>query len=333
MFKKIKIKIFLAVLIILAVLIFFMYKQNKANENMIFGVSFNPAQARLLKEDPKLIYDFLTNDLKFKYVRLSAQWNEIEQTRGQYDFSELDYYISQSEKRGVKVLLAVGRKTPRWPECHLPPWAENLKYEDYRADLLKYMEAVVGRYKNSFAVEIWQVENEPFFVYGKCGKMSVGDLREEINLVKKISPDKKTLTTDSGEMGFWITASRTADLFGTTMYRVVWNKYFGYWKYDWLPPNFYNWKLKLLPQTNAEAFISELQAEPWLLNNNPNNTILADQYKSMDANRLQKNIDFAKSTNFSRSYLWGAEWWYWLKNKDTAMADKIFEIIKGVKKE
>lgn len=328
-----KIKIFLALLILFLAIIFFMYKKSPSNENMIFGASFNPGQARLLGEDPKMIFNFLADDLEFKYVRLSAQWDEIEKTRGQYDFAELDYYIAQSQEKEMKVILALGRKTPRWPECHLPSWAQSLEYKDYRVDLLNYLKAVAERYKNSSAVEIWQVENEPFFVYGKCGKMPADDLKEEINLVKNISPNKQTLTTDSGEMGFWLKSGRAADLFGTTLYRVVWNKYLGYWSYDWLPVSYYKLKAKLLPQINEQIFVSELQAEPWLLNNNPNNTELFEQYKSMDANRLQKNIDYAKRTGFARSYLWGVEWWYWLKNKDAQAADKIFEIIKTLKKE
>jgi len=70
----------------------------------------------------------------------------------------------------------------------------------------------------------------------------------------------------------------------------------------------------LVDQDNI--IISELQAEPW----GPDwigGMTVDEQYKSMNPNKFQKIIDYAKRTKFSESYLWGAEWWYWLKvNKE-----------------
>ena len=33
----------------------------------------------------------------------------------------------------------------------------------------------------------------------------------------------------------------------------------------------------------------------------------------MDLSQFRKNIEFAEKTGFKRFYLWGSEWWYWLK--------------------
>jgi hypothetical protein len=30
-------------------------------------------------------------------------------------------------------------------------------------------------------------------------------------------------------------------------------------------------------------------------------------------NQLKKNIEFAKKSGLKTHYLWGAEWWYWMK--------------------
>jgi len=30
---------------------------------------------------------------------------------------------------------------------------------------------------------------------------------------------------------------------------------------------------------------------------------------------LKKNIEFAKKTGLKEFYLWGGEWWYWMKEK------------------
>jgi len=35
----------------------------------------------------------------------------------------------------------------------------------------------------------------------------------------------------------------------------------------------------------------------------------------MNLERFKQNIEFAKRTGLDKFYLWGAEWWYWLKEK------------------
>ncbi len=47
----------------------------------------------------------------------------------------------------------------------------------------------------------------------------------------------------------------------------------------------------------------------------PYDLSLEEQEKSMDFSRFQKNINFAKKTGLKEFYLWGAEWWYWMKTK------------------
>jgi len=35
----------------------------------------------------------------------------------------------------------------------------------------------------------------------------------------------------------------------------------------------------------------------------------------MNLERFQINIEFSKKTGLDTFYLWGAEWWYWMKIK------------------
>jgi hypothetical protein len=42
---------------------------------------------------------------------------------------------------------------------------------------------------------------------------------------------------------------------------------------------------------------------------------LEEQFKSMNLKQISENIEFAKKVGFPEVYLWGAEWWYWLKAK------------------
>ena len=241
---------------------------------MIYGVSFNSQYANHLGYDFKEVYKTILDDWKFKYIRLSTQWNDIENVKGTYDFKEVDYLMDEAAKRNAKVILTVGRKTPRWPECHLPDWAKDLEFEEYKGSLMKYIEVMVQRYKNHSALEIWQVENEPFLDFGKCKVMSSENLKKEINLVKKIDPVHPVMVTDSGELSTWRRTAKAADLFGTTMYKVVWNKVFGYFNYDWLPAAYYKLRLKVMGRDLSKAYIVELQAEPWLPGRNIEKTPL-----------------------------------------------------------
>jgi len=58
----------------------------------------------------------------------------------------------------------------------------------------------------------------------------------------------------------------------------------------------------------------ELQAEPWgpkLLYD----TSLEEQKKTMTPAKFSENLGFAKKTGLDTFYLWGGEWWYWMKEK------------------
>lgn len=298
---------------------------------MIFGASFTPDYAQYLGFDYKELYKTILNDWQFKYVRLPAVWDRMEKERGKLDFSELDWLMDEAAKSGAKVTLVVGQKTPRWPECHLPDWALNLSHEEYRQKLLGFIGAVAAKYKNHPALEIWQVENEPFLPFGKCVPMSQKEYKEELGLVKNIDSAHPTMATDSGELSTWFRTARLADYFGMTMYRVVWNKFIGYLSYEKIfPAFFYRFKLWVNGVDVNKAFVSELQAEPWIPDRTLSSTPLPEQYKSMDLNRLRRSAAFAEKTGMSRAYLWGAEWWYWLEKQGNG---EFVNYIKQLKKE
>ena len=287
------------------------------NNNMIFGASFDPYQAEFLGVDPKAAFAALLDDWGFHYVRLSAHWDDMEPRPGSFDFSGLDYFMKQAAERGARVTLAVGQKTPRWPECHVPAWAKELQGEDYAQARLAYIRAVVAHVAHDSALELWQVENEPFLAlgWGDCPLLTLPQLQAEVALVKQADPAHRTLITDSGELSFWGKTGRAGDLFGTTLYRKVWNRWLGYWNYDWLPVGFYQWKARRIGRAPPTMFVAELQAEPWPPGTLLPQTPLPEQYRSMSLERFKSNVAYAQSTGFARSYLWGAEWWAWLQKQ------------------
>jgi len=335
MFKNWKLKVilfFIFIVLCLGTYFLFMNENKTINEQMIFGVSFNPEYAREMNLDAQKVFNTIVDEWGFRYVRFSAQWNLIENNKGEYDFSELDFYMNEAVKKDLKIILAVGRKTPRWPECHLPTWAQTQDYQEYKVSLLNYIKTVVNRYKNNSALEIWQIENEPFLNFGLCSPLPKEDFKSEIKLVKEIDNNHKVMATDSGELSLWRKTATASDLFGTTMYRTVWNKWTGYWNYDWLPAWWYNFRLKMNNRDFQESFVVELQAEPWMSGGSVSSTPLTEQFKSMNLERLEKNIAYAKQTGLARSYLWGAEWWYFLSEQDTKVGGEFIEYIKKLEK-
>ena len=304
----------------------------RPNLNQVFGVSFNSEYASYLGLDPKEVLTKIFDDWGFCHLRLSIQWDEVEKTEGKYDFSELDWQMNEAAKRDAKIVLAIGQKTPRWPECHVPDWTKELDAADYSARLKKFVAAAVERYRQHPSLEIWQVENEPFLPFGLCRPFSKQDLVEEIAMIRRLdNSSRPVLVTDSGELGWWFKAAKAGDLFGTTIYRVVWHKRLGYFPYDWLPAGFYRLKLWLTGLNSNQAVVSELQAEPWVPDLDVKNWPLEEQYKSLDMERFQKTIDFSRRVGFPRAYLWGAEWWAWLAKQSGG--EDFGPLLKELKKE
>lgn len=280
-----------------------------------YGMSFNTLYARELGLDWRETYDAILDDLQVRKLRLAAHWPMVEPIPNVYNFEELDYQIHRAEEVGATVILAVGRRLPRWPECHTPDWAKELETDKLQSAQIRYMTEVVERYKNSPAVVMWQVENEPFlkvFAFDHCGELDVDFLDKEIALVRKLDPTRQILITDSGNLGTWRGAYSRGDVFGTSVYVHFWNPELGQFR-TVLPAWAYRVKDNLMGVIYGvkPAILIELSAEPWLLE--PVTDVpLETQFTRMNLEKFEDILNYAKDTRFETQYLWGAEWWYWL---------------------
>ncbi len=285
------------------------------NRSINWGVTFSDKFSRELGLNPKENFKAILGDLKVKTIRLIAYWDEIEKEKNVFDFSNLDWQIDEAKKRNVKIILAIGMKVPRWPECHFPDFTKNLSAEEREQVLGNYLKKVTERYKSSAVLYAWQVENEPFLLFGKCPARGENFLSNEITLVKSIDLAHPIIVTDSGEVGLWFRAARFGDIFGTTMYRRVYNDFFGYVDYH-LPPGFFILKEKfirfLIGDKNKKFIVVELAMEPWL-KKQLYETTTEEQFKIFDLEFFKSTVNYAKAAGFNEYYLWGAEWWYYLK--------------------
>ncbi len=295
---------------------FFLLTDKPEPGRIVYGMSFNTFYAEELGLDWRETYGAILHDLGVRHLRLAAHWPMVEPAQGRYSFIELDHQLSEAEAVGADVILAVGRRLPRWPECHIPKWAADMSWEEQKDELRDYLEAVVTRYKDRANIIMWQVENEPYlgvFAREHCGELDEDVLKEEIALVKRLDPTRPVLVTDSGNLGTWQGAYRHGDAFGTSVYVYFWNPELGQFK-SVLPPWFYRAKESLVRSVYGAkpTYLIELSAEPWLLE--PITAVdVETQYSRMDVGKVREIIEYAAKTRYDKQYLWGAEWWYWLR--------------------
>ena len=319
MIKKILKTAFLALLFFILIFIgYFFLGKAAPQKEIIWGVNFSQKHSELLGLDWKENYLALFDDLKVKNLKLLIDWDLIEPENDKFNFEDLNWQLEEAQKRGAEVILVIGMKTGRWPECHIPNWATNLTKNDMQNEILNLIETVTSYYKNSTysdAIKIWQIENEPLLNFGECPWIDKAFLKKEIETAKATDPSKPIIISDSGEWSFWFEPARLGDIVGTTMYRGAWfgklNTYINYH----LPPVFYYRKSQFIKKIfNKEVVVVELQAEPWsekLLYDSS----LEEQEKTMNPEIFKDNIEFARQTGLGEFYFWGAEWWYWLKIK------------------
>jgi hypothetical protein len=314
--SKKKMALIILVVILLAVVGYFFIGISKSSEDVEWGVNFSQKRSEEFGLDWKQNYLAILDDLGASRIKIASHWDLIEKKEGEYFFENLDFQIEEARKRDAKVILVVGRKTPGWPECHVPEWAASQTKEKQQEKILALISEIVNRYKDLGVIEYWQVENEPFFPFGECLWKDPEFLKKEIDLVKSIDNSKPIIVSDSGEFSLWFKAASHGDVLGVTMYKKAWFGELGLYINYPFPAVFYNRKANLIRAfLKKDVFCVELQAEPWgpVLNYR---LPLEEQEKTMTIEKLRKNINFAKKTNLNKFYLWGAEWWYWMKVKN-----------------
>jgi len=119
-----------------------------------FGVT--PAGSPLTKEDAELLDDF-----NAVWIRTTIRWTGVEPEEGKWVFDTWDEYVAKAEAAGKKPVLVLGFDS-RWL------YSDNKEHRDLTEReipyFLKYVEQVVGRYRNRIVYEIW---NEPNWVFWK----------------------------------------------------------------------------------------------------------------------------------------------------------------------
>ncbi len=318
LFKKIGRALSWVLLFVLLLFGYFNLPGGTPREDVSLGMTFSSRYAESLGLNWQETYLALLDDVGVKKMRIPVYWDLVEKEKDVYDYTQVDWQVAEAGKRGVEVILTVGLKVPRWPECHIPEWAQQ-DTETRKNGILRFITETVERYRGDATVTKWQIENEPFLPFGICPDFEVAFLEQEVALAKKLDPSRPILLTDSGELSLWHGAASRGDEFGTTLYRDIYsNKVGGYFTYP-IGPNFFRFKEKMVRLTTHQEHFSviELQAEPWA-SGWVANVPLVEQAITMNEVKLRENVDYARQVGFHDIYLWGGEWWYWMKTQKNA---------------
>jgi len=301
-------------------------------DELSYGVTFSQRYIEHMGLNWQNAYTAMLDDLGVKKLRLPAYWDKIEYKEGLFFYDDLDWQVSEAVKRDVSVILAVGGRLPRWPECHFPDWAENLPKDKREQEILDYITKTISHYKNSKAIIAWQIENEPFLPhFGDCPTLDKSFLDKEIAVARSLD-SRPIVVTDSGELSLWAPAASRADIFGTTLYRDTYSSHLQSYVHYPLPPAFFRMKQNLTEflayPKPRDIIVIELQAEPW--GPKPYYELTkAESARTMNLAKFQDILEYSRQAGFKEFYLWGVEWWYWEKevNGDPALwneAKKLF---------
>ncbi len=319
MLKKIKIikKIFYF-LIVFLFLIFILSRGHIFKQwELEYGVTFSKKQAENLGFDWQKMYLAVLDDLGVKKIRLPAYWNEIESKNEEFFWDDLNWEINEASARNAEIILAIGGRLPRWPECHFPDWTKDLSEEERENKILNYLKETINRYKNEKQIIAWQIENEPFLShFGDCPTSDKKFLDKEISLARELDT-RPIIITDSGELSVWIPAARRADIFGATMYRDTYSAHLKRYIHYPISPGFFRLKKNIASifAHPKKWIVVELQAEPWAPTPYQDTT-QAERDRTMNLKKFKEMIGFSSKTGFREFYLWGVEWWYWEKEKN-----------------
>lgn len=293
------------------------YINRHRNEPLNIGVTFSTEYANYLGVNPKETFKALRDDMGFKRFRLVTFWNMIEPSPGKYDFSDIDWQLKMINEVNGTASVAIGLRQPRWPECHIPAWAETERttLKDHKLD--DFITATVNHVRDNPAVQSYQLENEYFLgVFGECPPADRQQLIHEFDLVKKLDPDKPILLSLANNYFGVPTGQPRADQFAVSVYKRVFDftVTHRYLEYPFTP-KYYAYRAGLTEIfTGRSSMLHELQVEPWIPPGMDMHTApISEMYKSMDPKRAASRIPYAIETGFRDIDLWGGEWWYYLK--------------------
>lgn len=100
--KKKKIWFWLIILLAIIIIIIGFFRANFGkNKKITYGLTFSQLFAEELGLDWQKTFLAMLDELPVKNFRLIAYWNKIEATKGEINFSDLDWQITEASNVGL----------------------------------------------------------------------------------------------------------------------------------------------------------------------------------------------------------------------------------------
>ncbi|KKR78371.1 MAG: hypothetical protein UU23_C0001G0135 [Candidatus Curtissbacteria bacterium GW2011_GWA1_40_9] len=324
-----------------------------------YGTSYSFEQASWYGYDGRTEFVNLLDEVKFSWVRLPFFWDEMVDLNGEFNknFEDLEFAIDEAGQRNVKVIVALGLKTPYYPEYHLPDVIEKQikfgeKIDNHHPianDVMSIDKKVVERLAKYENITHWQVENEPYLANINNWKIDKSLIRVEIDSIRSADRMQRPIILNHvGPAVFdheWknlIDFLGADDVFSVNAYfktqginlfsfsvfgremRVAWPKILVWPVQSWygFSPNF-GFLGEQFKNNGRKFWVLEAQAEPYIRNiedaRRPNNYFRADD--------IIKVGMFLKSNRIEGVGFWGANYWIY---RQSVGDDTWIEAVKSV---
>lgn len=282
----------------------------EAQSRSVYGFTFSSMYTDSLGLDAQETLAATLNAFHPDFVRFPLYWNAVEREPGVFVWNDIDSALAQMQDANVSIHMVIGAKVPRWPECFIPAWVNVKDRDAYRESLLAYMNKAITRYAP--VIDVWQVENEPFFAFGDCPRLDIDLLKKEVDLVRALDPDAKIQMTVSGEQQVWESVASLADRIGVSMYRNARSTLLGPFSFP-VPSQWYV-LMRMSMFFSHDVVVSELQMEPWFIGH-PRHIPEGIAASFFTSRHALHNLAYVRATGFSEISFWGVEWWYYLQKQ------------------
>lgn len=300
--------------------------------NPEWGTNFSCKRAQFFGEDCHAALTAVLDDLGARRFRLSVYWSDVEQQPGVYDWSSIDWQLDALQARGARAVVSIGMKAQRFPEFWLPTWvrlAANVPRDGFPEDhapvqeyLFPYLDAATRHLSAHPAVEALQVENEPFVYSGGAWRIRREFLAREIATVRAADAGAHPIVVSHSS---WLRRDRTwlwildhADTLSQSVY-VKWQRgprwlYIFRYRIGPFTPNLPG-QAREATRRGKELWITELQAEPYEKPSVDVRHVPTYAARSFSPRWLHDNVRLARRSGATRVYVWGVEWWLYLRDR------------------
>lgn len=315
---------------------------------MKIGTTFSYQEAKYLKLNWQETLGAILK-LGLNPVRIGVYWSEVEKTPGEFDFSIQDEIVDQISRAKTEIILEVGMKAPRWPEFYLPKWLEKetkfshhqtINESDIGEPLFQFLEKTIKRYRKRKYVRWVNVENEPLTPSGPDQlKIDLELLRKEVKLTRNLTekpiilnsltelhPLKRLIREKIKKENSLANCYLLGDILGISAYPKFPNQPKITNKKHW---QFLEKWLKKARQDDKDAWIAELQAEPWEKDGTKN---FKDPFGNPSCNPkdVEHYFIICQKLGFQTILLWGTEFWYrCLKENNPLWWQTVSRLIQG----